>query len=101
MADTKLANGAIKIGPLWNRTVFDPTHRLVKQRGRRICTFDEVKGLVLREYIAPDEEEQSTKANGRTSRTTREAVRIVATTPTGLSLTRTGVMHGLRCAPTM
>ncbi len=58
MAATKLVNGAIKIGPLWNRTVFDATSRLVKNRGRRICSFDEVKGLVLREYIARDEEEQ-------------------------------------------
>jgi len=73
MADAKLANGAIKIGPLWNRTVFDPTHRLVKQRGRRICTFDEVKGLVLREYIAPDEEEQLLNLHPEVQKRPRDA----------------------------
>jgi len=73
MADAKLANGAIKIGPLWNRTVFDATHRLVKQRGRRICSFDEVKGLVLREYIARDEEEQLLNLHPEVQKRPRDA----------------------------
>ncbi len=73
MADAKLANGAIKIGPLWNRTVFDATSRLVKHRGRRICSFDEVKGLVLREYIARDEEEQLLNLHPEVQKLPRDA----------------------------
>ena len=73
MADAKLANGVIKIGPLWNRTVFDPTRRLVKHRGRRICSFDEVKGLVLREYIARDEEEQLLNQHPEVQKLPRDA----------------------------
>ena len=48
---------AIKWGPLWDRTVFDPQSRVVKHRLTRI-RFDDVKQLRVREYIDLFEEEQ-------------------------------------------
>ena len=73
MAADKLANGAIQIGPLWNRSVFDPKQRVLKHRGRKICRFDEIEGLVLREYIARDEEEQLLNAHPEVQKRPREA----------------------------
>jgi hypothetical protein len=73
MSDDKLANGAVKIGPLWNRAVFDPAGRVVKRRGRTVCTFDQVKGLVMREYIARDEEEQLLNAHPEVQKRPRDA----------------------------
>lgn len=48
----------IKIGPLWNRTVFDPKGRTIKFRLRTVARYDDVKQLRMREYIAFIEEEQ-------------------------------------------
>jgi hypothetical protein len=73
MSDAKLANGAIKIGPLWNRAVFDPASRLVTRRGRKVCSFEEVKWLLLREYIARDEEEQLLNAHPEVQKRPRDA----------------------------
>src|SRR6516225_9174960 len=73
MGDAKLANGVVKIGPLWNRAVFDPASRVVKRRGRKVCSFEEVKGLLLREYIARDEEEQLLNAHPEVQKRPRDA----------------------------
>lgn len=73
MSDAKLANGAIKIGPLWNRAVFDPASHVVTRRGRKVCSFEEVKGLLLREYIARDEEEQLLNAHPEVQKRPRDA----------------------------
>lgn len=73
MAAAKLANGVIDIGPLWNRAVFDSNKRLVKCRGRKICTFDEIQGLILREYIARDEEEQLLNLHPEVQKRPRDA----------------------------
>lgn len=54
---------AIKLGPIWNRAVFDPDSRVVKHRGRTVCRFDELKQLRVREYINRYEEEQLLNAN--------------------------------------
>jgi hypothetical protein len=48
----------IKLGPLWNRSVFDPTARRIKRGMRTVCRFEEVERLRLREYFNRDEEEQ-------------------------------------------
>jgi hypothetical protein len=68
-----MVNGAIKIGPLWNRTLFDPAGRVVKRRGRAICRFEEIKALRLREYINRDEEEQLLNAHPEVQKAPREA----------------------------
>ena len=73
MGDAKLANGVVKIGPLWNRAVFDPASRVVKRRGRKVCSFEDVKGLLLREYIARDEEEQLLNAHPEVQKRPRDA----------------------------
>ncbi len=73
MNDATVVNGAIKIGPLWNRAVFDPASRAVKHRGRKVCGFEEIKGLVLREYIARDEEEQLLNAHPEVQKHPRNA----------------------------
>src|SRR5438309_11434960 len=49
---------AIKLGPLWNRTVFDPDARVIKYRMRSVANWDEVKRLRVREIITRLEEEQ-------------------------------------------
>jgi hypothetical protein len=48
----------IKLGPLWNRSVFDPNARRIKRGLRTVCRFEEVERLRLREYFNPEEEEQ-------------------------------------------
>jgi len=53
----------IRIGPLWNRTVFDARARAVKRRGRSLAQFDDIKSLQVREYINRDEEEQLLNAH--------------------------------------
>ncbi len=73
MSDAKIANGVVKIGPLWNRAVIDPANRVVKQRGRKICSFEDVQGLVLREYIARDEEEQLLNIHPEVQKLPRDA----------------------------
>jgi hypothetical protein len=73
MSEATTLNGAIKIGPLWNRAVFDPTTRAVKRRGRKMCSFEEVKGLFLREYITRDEEEQLLNAHPEVQKYPRDA----------------------------
>jgi len=72
MSDTK-ANGVVKIGPLWNRAVIDPANRVVKQRGRKVCSFEEIQGLILREYIARDEEEQLLNVHPEVQKRPRDA----------------------------
>src|SRR5438309_4600062 len=49
---------AIKLGPLWNRTVFDPDARVIKYRMRSVARWDDVKRLRVREIITRLEEEQ-------------------------------------------
>ncbi len=51
-------SNAIKFGPLWNRTEFDPTGRVIKYRLRSIARYDDVKQLRVREFITRTEEEQ-------------------------------------------
>jgi hypothetical protein len=68
-----MTNGAIKIGPLWNRTLFDPAARVVKRNWRPICRFEEIKALRLREYINRDEEEQLLNAHPEIQKAPREA----------------------------
>lgn len=48
----------IKLGPLWNRSVFDPNRRCIKRGMRTVCRFEEVERLRLREYFNREEEEQ-------------------------------------------
>ncbi len=48
----------IKLGPLWDRSVFDPKARRIKRRMRTVCRFEDVERLRLREYFNRDEEEQ-------------------------------------------
>jgi len=48
---------AVKLGPLWNRVVFDADGRVVKLRGKKV-RFEEVVALKVVEYIATYEEEQ-------------------------------------------
>ena len=73
MSDAKIANGVVKIGPLWNRAVIDPANRVVKQRGRKVCSFEDIEGLVLREYIARDEEEQLLNVHPEVQKLPRDA----------------------------
>jgi hypothetical protein len=54
---------AIKIGPLWNRTVFDPSARTIKFRMRPVARWDEVKQFRIRELITIHEEEQLLNAH--------------------------------------
>jgi hypothetical protein len=63
----------IKLGPFWNRAVFDPDARVVKYRGRTVCRFDEIKQLRVREYINRHEEEQLLNANVEVQKMPRDA----------------------------
>ena len=96
MSDAKIANGVVKIGPLWNRAVIDPANRVVKQRGRKICSFEDVQGLVLREYIARDEEEQLHNVHPEVQKLPRDAELWVQTKDGGrrclASLDRAGLL---------
>ena len=49
---------AIKFGPVWNRTEFDPAARVIKYRLRSIARYDDVKQLRVLEFITRTEEEQ-------------------------------------------
>jgi hypothetical protein len=49
---------AIKFGPLWSRTVFDPDAKVIKYRMRTVARWDEVKRVRVREIITRLEEEQ-------------------------------------------
>ncbi len=78
MGDAKRPNGAMKIGPPWNRTVFDPANRRVRHRDHwnwagRTCNFDDIRGLVVREYIARDEEEQLLNIHPEVQKRPRDA----------------------------
>jgi hypothetical protein len=53
----------VKMGPLWDRAVFDSEARAVKHRMRTVARFEDVKALRLLEYIAPFEEEQLLNAH--------------------------------------
>jgi hypothetical protein len=63
----------IKIGPLWNRTVFDPSGRVIKYRMRSVARFDDVKSLRLREFITQVEEEQLLNAHPEVQKDRRSA----------------------------
>lgn len=63
----------IRIGPLWNRTVFDARARAVKRRGLSLAQFDEIKSLQVREYINRDEEEQLLNAHPEVQKKPRGA----------------------------
>ena len=53
----------IRIGPLWNRLVFDVRARAVKRRGLSLAKFEDIKSLRVREYINREEEEQLLNAH--------------------------------------
>lgn len=95
MSDAK-PNGVVKIGPLWNRAVIDPANRVVKQRGRKVCSFEEIQGLVLREYIARDEEEQLLNVHPEVQKRPRDAELWLQTKDGGrrflVSLDRAGLL---------
>src|SRR6266849_6462584 len=63
----------IRIGPLWNRTVFDARARAVKRRGLSLAQFDDIKSLRVRETINRDEEEQLHNAHPDVQKKPREA----------------------------
>jgi hypothetical protein len=63
----------IRIGPLWNRTVFNARGRAVKRRGLSLAQFDDIKSLKVREYINRDEEEQLLNAHPEVQKKPREA----------------------------
>ncbi len=64
---------SIKIGPLWNRTVFSADARAVKRMGRTLCRFDELRQLRVLEYIAAYEEEQLLNAHPEVEKAQRES----------------------------
>ncbi len=64
---------AIKLGPLWDRTVFDPSARVIKYRMRSVARYDDVKQLRLREYITRVEEEQLLNAHPEVQKDRRPA----------------------------
>jgi hypothetical protein len=64
---------AVKLGPLWNRTVFSPDARAVKRMGRTLCRFDEVRQLRLTEFFAAYEEEQLLNVHPDVEKSQREA----------------------------
>jgi hypothetical protein len=73
MKNGKPVNEPIKLGPLWNRTLFDPATKQVKRRGRTLCRFEEIKGLRIREYINRDEEEQLLNLHPEVQKAPRDA----------------------------
>ncbi len=80
MKNGKLVSEAIKIGPLWNRTVFDPEARVVKRRDptlpiryRTVCRFEDIQVLRIREYINRDEEEQLLNLHPEVQKAPRDA----------------------------
>jgi len=64
---------AIKFGPLWNRTGFDPDARGIKYRMRAVARWDEVKRLRVREIITRLEEEQLLNAHPEVQKDRRPA----------------------------
>jgi len=73
MKNGKAVDAPIKLGPLWNRTLFDPANKQVKRRGRTICRFEEIKALRIREYINRDEEEQLLNLHPEVQKAPRDA----------------------------
>lgn len=62
----------IKLGPPW-ATVVDAKAKVVKQRFRPVCRFDDVKQLRLVEYFSVLEEEQLLNLNPDVQKNRREA----------------------------
>jgi hypothetical protein len=69
----------VKVGPLWNRAVFDGEGRKLKYRFRSLG-FEQILRLRLREYIAPFEEEQLLNAHPEVQKMPRGAELWVDTT---------------------
>ena len=64
---------SVKLGPLWDRAVFDADARAVKYRFRTLCRFEDVRQLRLREYINPFEEEQLLNLHPEVEKERRDA----------------------------
>jgi hypothetical protein len=63
----------VKLGPLFDRAVFDGDSRTIKHRLRTVGRFEDVKQLRLREYISPLEEEQLLNAHPDVEKARRDA----------------------------
>ncbi len=63
---------AVKIGPLWNRTVVSADARAVKRMGRTLCRFEDVKQLRVAEIYSAYEEEQLLNAHPEVEKAERE-----------------------------
>jgi hypothetical protein len=63
----------VKLGPLFDRAVFDGDARIIKHRLRTVGRFEDVKQLRLREYISPLEEEQLLNAHPDVEKARRDA----------------------------
>jgi hypothetical protein len=78
-----VAMSSVKLGPIWNRVVFDGDTRTVKRRMRTVCHFEQVKQLRLLEYIAPLEEEQLLNIHPEIQKAPRDAELWVDLKPEG------------------
>jgi hypothetical protein len=67
------SSAPIKLGPLWDRTLFDLERRQVRRRFRTVCHFDEIEALRVREYINRDEEEQLLNLHPEVQKAPRDA----------------------------